>query len=105
MVILNKTACITDVDTRMLTKSIRENGVCRALIHFPKGNLENLIILKKKLDNFPTMEILDLASKISTKEIYCWKNNNKKKFNFSQINNKSFIAVIDFGVKKKFLTY
>ena len=46
------------------------------------------------------MESLDLASKISTKEIYCWKNNNKKKFNFSQINNKSFILVIDFGVKK-----
>ena len=26
---INKTACITDVDTRMLTKSIRESGVCQ----------------------------------------------------------------------------
>ena len=66
---------------------------------FSKRNLENLSILKK-LDNFPTMESLDLASEISTKEIYCWKNNKKKTFNISQINNKNFIAVIDFGVKK-----
>ena len=50
----------------MLTKSIRESGVCKALIHFPKGNLQNLSILKKKLNNFPTMESLDLASEIST---------------------------------------
>ena len=84
----------------MLTKSIRESGVCRALIHFPKGNLQNLSILKKKLDNFPTMESLDLASEISTKEIYCLKNNNKKKVNISQVTNKNFIAVIDFGVKR-----
>ena len=34
--LINKTACITDVDTRMLTKSIRNSGVCRALVHFPK---------------------------------------------------------------------
>ena len=100
---INKTACITDVDTRMLTKSIRESGVCRALIHFPKGNLQNLSILKKKLNNFPTMESLDLASEISTKEIYCWKNNKKKKVNISQVTNKNFIAVIDFGVKRNIL--
>ena len=100
---INKTACITDVDTRMLTKSIRESGVCKALIHFPKGNLQNLSILKKKLNNFPTMESLDLASEISTKEIYCLKNNIKKKVNISQVTNKNFIAVIDFGVKRNIL--
>ena len=85
---INKTACITDVDTRMLTKSIRESGVCRALIHFPKGNLQNLSILKKKLNNFPTMENLDLASEISTKEIYCLKNNKKKKLIFPKLQTK-----------------
>ncbi len=100
---INKTACITDVDTRILTKSIRESGVGRALIHFPKGNLQNLSILKKKLNNFPTMENLDLASEISTKEIYCLKNNKKKKVNISQVTNKNFIAVIDFGVKRNIL--
>ena len=100
---INKTACITDVDTRILTKSIRESGVGRALIHFPKGNLQNLSILKKKLNNFPTMESLDLASEISTKEIYCLKNNKKKKVNISQVTNKNFIAVIDFGVKRNIL--
>ena len=49
------------------------------------------------------MESLDLASEISTKEIYCLKNNKKKKVNISQVTNKNFIAVIDFGVKRNIL--
>ena len=61
---INKTACITDVDTRILTKSIRESGVCRALIHFPKGQLQRFINFKKKLKNFPMMKILTLHQKL-----------------------------------------
>ena len=99
---INKTACITDVDTRMLTKSIRDTGVCRALIHFPKGKLQSLSVLKKKLKNFPIMDNLDLASEVTTQELFCWKDNKKKPIKFSQIS-KNFIAVIDFGVKKKIL--
>ena len=101
--LINKTACITDVDTRMLTKSIRDSGVCRALIHFPKGKIEKLSILEKKLKNFPMMKSLDLASEVTTEKIYCWKNQKKKTIQFSQIINKNFIAVIDFGIKKKIL--
>ena len=99
----NKTACITDVDTRILTKSIRESGVCRALIHFPKGQLQDLSILRKKLKSFPMMKSLDLASEITTKHIYCWKENKIKQIKLSQVIGKKFIAVIDFGVKKKIL--
>ena len=97
----NKTACITDVDTRILTKSIRESGVCRALIHFPKGQLQGFINFKKKLKSFPMMKSLDLASEITTKHIYCWKENKIKQIKLSQVIGKKFIAVIDFGVKKK----
>ena len=92
----NKTACITDVDTRILTKSIRESGVCRALIHFPKGQLQDLSILRKKLKSFPMMKSLDLASEITTKHIYCWKENKIRQIKLSQVIGKKFIAVIDF---------
>ena len=88
----------------MLTKSIRNSGVCRALVHFPKDKIENLSLLKKKLKNFPTMESLDLASEVTTEEVYCWKNNKKKNLDFSKIESQKFIAVIDFGVKNKILS-
>ena len=100
---INKTACITDIDTRKLTKSIRDNGVCRALIHFPQGKLENLTTLKKKLKSFPKLKNQDLASEITTKNIYWWNDNKIKPIQLSQLAGKKFIAVIDFGVKKKIL--
>ena len=100
---INKTACITDVDTRMLTKSIRDSGVCRALIHYPKGKLENLSVLRNELQSFPMMENLDLASEVTTTKIYNWKQNKRKSIKLSKVVNTNFIAVIDFGVKTKIL--
>ena len=42
------------------------------------------------------MESLDLASEVTTEEVYCWKNNKKKSLDFSKIESQKFIAVIDF---------
>ena len=50
------------------------------------------------------MESLDLASEVTTEEVYCWKNNKKKSLDFSKIESQKFIAVIDFGVKNKILS-
>ncbi len=98
----NKKVCITGVDTRVLTKKIRYLGVCKALIHFPeKNNFENLKTLQNKLKNFPSMNNLDLASSVSTKTIYKWAKGKKVNFNFK--NNRKFIGVIDFGIKKNIL--
>ena len=98
----NRKICIAGVDTRMLTKKIRENGACNALIHFSKNKSFNLKKLKTTLENTESIKNQDLASQISTKEIYQWKNNKKQKFNFSNLSNK-WIAVIDFGIKKNIL--
>ena len=50
------------------------------------------------------MESLDLASEVTTEEVYCWKNNKKKIFRFLKNKSQKFIAVIDFGVKNKILS-
>ena len=71
-----KKVCITGVDTRLLTKKIRSSGACKALIHFPiKGKFEKLRNLKDLLINFPDMNKADLASVVSTPQIYKWKKN------------------------------
>jgi len=98
---LNKKVCVSNIDTRALTKRIRNLGACKALIHFPENAyFENMKNLKTKLMKFPSMKNLDLASEISTRYIYKWFN--KKKIRTFKIN-KNFIAVIDFGIKKNIL--
>ncbi len=99
----NKKVCITGIDTRVLTKKIRDSGVCKALIHFPKnGKFEKLINLNIKLKSFPKMDNLDLASEVSTKKIYKWNKGKKSNLNIKNLP-KKFIGVIDFGIKKNIL--
>ena len=98
----NKKACMSGLDTRLLTKLIRDNGACKAILHFPKEKMMSIKDLKIKLDSFPSMKNLDLASEISTETIYKWSNKKKEKINFKNLNSK-FIAVIDFGVKSNIL--
>ena len=97
----HKKACVTNIDTRSITKSIRESGVCRALLHFPKGKLKDISVLKNELKKLPEMNNLDLAYEVSTKEIYLWKNGKRNKISSEKIGKEKFIACIDFGVKKK----
>ncbi len=97
----NKKVCITGIDTRLITKRIRNIGVCKAIIHYPlKKKFESMDSLNDRLKKFPIMKSIDLASNVSTNLIYEWKDN--KKTNFS-INLKKFICVIDFGIKKNIL--
>ncbi len=98
----NKKACVTGIDTRVLTKKIRKNGACNALIHFPKKKFDSLELLSKSLRRFPKMNNQDLASKVSTKMPYRSINSTKKRIDIKKINTK-FIAVIDFGIKKNIL--
>ena len=97
---INKKVCLTNIDTRKLTKKIRDAGTCKALIHFPSnGKFEKIENLRKKLNDFPSMNNLDLVGNVSTKYIYKWVKGKKIKFN----NTKKKIAVIDFGIKRNIL--
>ena len=81
---------ISDVDTRALVAYIRNNGAMNAIISTEIGNIEGL---KKQLANVPTMEGLELASKVSTKKAYY----------IGDENAPIKIAALDIGIKKNIL--
>ena len=80
---------IKNIDTRALTKHIRDNGSMNGII---SSRIENLDELKRKLSDAPSMEGLDLAKIVSTKKMYHWSENG----NYN-------VAAIDFGIKKNIL--
>ncbi|NNC69968.1 MAG: glutamine-hydrolyzing carbamoyl-phosphate synthase small subunit, partial [Flavobacteriaceae bacterium] len=81
---------ISDVDTRALVSYIRENGAMNAII---STETEDIEALKSQLSKVPSMNGLELASKVSTKEPY-----------FVGDENASYrIAALDLGIKKNIL--
>jgi carbamoyl-phosphate synthase small subunit len=81
---------ISDVDTRALVAYIREKGAMNAII---STEIDDIDELKKQLSNVPSMEGLELASKVSTKDPY-----------FVGDENASIkIATLDIGIKKNIL--
>ncbi|QVY65396.1 glutamine-hydrolyzing carbamoyl-phosphate synthase small subunit [Polaribacter sp. Q13] len=81
---------ISDVDTRALVAYIRDNGAMNAII---STDVENIDALKKQLASVPSMEGLELASKVSTKESYFVGDENAK----------IRISALDIGIKKDIL--
>ena len=96
----NKKVAISGVDTRTITRKIRDSGYCKALIHFPKDKKISIKELQAKLNSFPSMENMDLALEASTNHIYQWKDSNKIKIkNLNLFINKKVIIVFDYGIK------
>ncbi|WP_272023442.1 glutamine-hydrolyzing carbamoyl-phosphate synthase small subunit [Olleya namhaensis] len=86
----NNLLAISDVDTRALVSYIRDNGAMNAVITTDVDNLENL---KKELSDIPSMDGLELASKVSTKTPYFVGDENAP----------IKIAALDIGIKKNIL--
>jgi carbamoyl-phosphate synthase small subunit len=86
----HKIVAISDVDTRMLVRHIRDKGAMNAII---SSEIFDLEVLKQKLSEVPSMEGLELSSKVCTKEAYYVGNENA---NYR-------VAVLDLGVKKNIL--
>ncbi len=82
---------IDGVDTRALVTHVRTKGAMNCIISSAESDLDKL---KEHLAAVPSMNGLELASKVSTKESYTagTENNNLR------------IAVLDFGVKMNILT-
>ncbi|WKK66816.1 glutamine-hydrolyzing carbamoyl-phosphate synthase small subunit [Lutimonas zeaxanthinifaciens] len=80
---------ISDIDTRALVRYIRDKGAMNAII----STETDLDALQKQLDAIPSMEGLELASKVSTKEPYTVGDENAK----------YRIAALDIGIKKNIL--
>ena len=86
----HNTLAISDVDTRALVSYIRDNGAMNAVISTDVDNIENL---KKQLAEVPSMNGLELASQVSTKEAYYYGDENAT----------YKIAALDLGIKKNIL--
>ncbi len=82
--------CISDIDTREIVKRIRDKGAMNAVI---SSEHEDLATLKKILEETPSMDGLELASKVSTEEAY-YLGNPEEKYK---------VAVLDFGTKTNIL--
>ncbi len=80
---------ISDVDTRALVRYIRNKGAMNAII----STETDLEVLQKKLDKVPSMDGLELASKVSTKEAYLVGNKDAK----------YKIAALDIGIKQNII--
>jgi carbamoyl-phosphate synthase small subunit len=81
---------ISDVDTRSLVRHIRDKGAMNAII---SSEILDIDLLKEKLATVPSMDGLELSSKVSTKEPYFYGNENAP----------NRVAVLDLGVKKNIL--
>lgn len=78
---------ISDVDTRALVRHIRDKGAMNAII---SSETEDLAALKEQLAKVPSMQGLELSSRVSTKEPYL----------AGEGQNGPRVALLDFGVKK-----
>lgn len=83
----NNTVGISDIDTRALVRHIRDKGAMNAIISSDNLGVEDL---KIRLKEVPSMDGLELSSKVSTKESY------EVKAEDSLYK----ISLVDFGVKK-----
>jgi len=81
---------ISDVDTRALVAYIRDNGAMNAIISTVEENIETL---QEQLAKVPSMEGLELASKVSTNEPYIYGDENAT----------YKISALDIGIKKNIL--
>lgn len=81
---------IDDVDTRALVEHVRVQGAMNCII---SSEITDLEILKAELDKVPSMDGLELASVVSTKESYF----------AGDPDSKIRVAVLDFGIKKNIL--
>lgn len=85
-----KLIAISGIDTRSLVKHVREKGAMNAIISSDGTSIEQL---KQMLADAPSMEGLELASRVTTKEAY----------DFGDDSAEFKVAVLDFGTKRNIL--
>ncbi|PRY16224.1 carbamoyl-phosphate synthase small subunit [Pontibacter ummariensis] len=81
---------ICEIDTRALVRHIRDKGAMNGIVSSETTDVD---LLRKKLAEIPSMAGLELASKVSTPEVY----------GFAPEEVKYKVAVLDLGVKQNSL--
>lgn len=87
----NEKLAISDVDTRALVQHIRDRGAMNAIL---STETEDIDALRARLAEVPSMEGLELSSRVSTKEAYHLG---------GDVEGAQRIAVLDLGIKRNIL--
>jgi carbamoyl-phosphate synthase small subunit len=97
---------VEDLDTRALTRHIRNAGAMRAVIS--THELDGKVLVQKAL-SIPSMAGLDLAQKVSTQQPYRWRNNRCEIIDTAQTplnsavwlerGHKLSVVAFDYGIK------
>lgn len=98
-----KIVAIAGIDTRKLTRIIREKGAQRGSIMTNSSDAKGALDLIK---NIPSLKGLDLAQFVSTKETYTWENQEIAEFTEltdSKPVTGKHVVVMDYGVKRNIL--
>lgn len=94
---------ICDIDTRYLTKMLREQGAMMMVASTQVSDKEEL---KKILETSPRIEDINYIEQVSTKESYVHQNGVYDPFNFkynTAPDSQAKIVAIDFGIKRNIL--
>jgi carbamoyl-phosphate synthase small subunit len=86
----DKVVGICDIDTRALVRHIRKAGAMNCIISSDNANIDEL---KKQVKEIPSMDGLELSSKVASTE----------SFFFGNPNAPYKVAVLDLGIKKNIL--
>lgn len=93
---------ITEIDTRFLTKMLRDEG---AMMMVASTEIHDEDALKKVLESSPRIEEVNYIEQVSTKESYIHPEGryNTKTFQYDTPNTTKKIIAFDFGVKRNIL--
>ncbi len=99
----NKVTAIADIDTRQLTRILRDKGALRGCIM--AGDNIDLDTAKAKIDDFPGLQGMDLAKQVTTEKSYQW---NQGIWQLGEGHQQGdapskHVVAYDFGVKRNIL--
>ncbi|MGC8602711.1 MAG: glutamine-hydrolyzing carbamoyl-phosphate synthase small subunit [Desulfomonilaceae bacterium] len=92
---------IQGIDTRRLTRNLRETGAKKGIISTQDHDIESLL---KKIRNYPDIEGLDLVKEVTCDKPYDWIQGTWR-WNARSITsqNKFKVAALDYGIKQNIL--
>ncbi len=102
----NNQTGICGIDTRALTRHLRDKGAQNGLIHFFGSAKCAIDDLKHKAKALPDMNGFDIAKTVSCKNIYAWTEGawNQKTGKYNEVQNPfAHVVVVDYGVKRNIL--
>jgi carbamoyl-phosphate synthase small subunit len=100
---------ICGIDTRALTRHLRERGAQNGVIYYLHSGLRRGGLLEKLIEqaqSLPDMNGLDIAKTVSTKKIYTWDETEWEPAtgSYGRVKQpKGHVVVIDYGVKRNIL--